>query len=112
MNGSSLPTMTLLDNLLIFGAILSTYIILVFYAHRTGFLKKHNISFMGPALMWRTTRGISFLKKIASPKRFWRAYGSSGIVLCLIMMVFMTSILIWQAWVVSGFNQEQRQALP
>ncbi len=104
--------MTLLDNLLIFGAILSTYIILVFYAHRTGFLKKHNISFMGPALMWRTTRGINFLKKIASPKRFWQAYGSSGIVLCLIMMVFMTSILIWQAWVVSGFTQEQRQALP
>jgi len=104
--------MTLLETLLIIGVILSTYIILVFYAHRTGFLKKHNISFMGPALMWRTTRGITFLKKIASPKRFWKAYGSSGIVLCLIMMVFMTSILIWQAWVVSGFTQEQKQALP
>jgi membrane-associated protease RseP (regulator of RpoE activity) len=112
VNGSSLPIMTVLDGLLIFGAILSGYIILVTYAHRTGFLKKHNISFMGPALMWRTTRGIIFLKKIASPKRFWKAYGSSGIVLCLIMMIFMTSILIWQAWIVTGFTQEQRQALP
>lgn len=104
--------MILPDGLLIFLVILSIYIILVYVAHRIGFLKKHNVSFMGPALMWRTTKGIILLKKIASKKRFWKAYGSSGIVLCIIMMVFMTLVLIWQAWVVTGFTQEQRQALP
>jgi membrane-associated protease RseP (regulator of RpoE activity) len=104
--------MTFLDGILILLAILSTYAILVYIAYRIGFLKKHNISFMGPALMWRTTKGITLLKKIASKKRWWKAYASSGIVLCLIMMIFMTSILIWQAWVVTGFTAEQRQALP
>jgi membrane-associated protease RseP (regulator of RpoE activity) len=62
--------------------------------------------------MWRTTKGIKLLHKIASKKHWWKAYGSCGIILCLVMMIFMTSILIWQAWVVTGFTTEQRQALP
>ncbi|MBU1940272.1 MAG: site-2 protease family protein [Candidatus Thermoplasmatota archaeon] len=62
--------------------------------------------------MWRTTKGIRLLRRIANKKRWWQAYGSTGILLCFIMMILMTFVLIWQAWVVSGFTAEQREALP
>ncbi len=67
---------------------------------------------MGPALMWRTKRGRIFLTRIAQKRRFWKAFGSGGIVLCLIAMVLMTAMLIWQAWFVFGFTPEQREVLP
>lgn len=67
---------------------------------------------MGPALMWRTKKGRNFLKKVAKKKRFWEAFGSSGIVLCIISMILMTVMLIWQAWFVFGFTPEQKEALP
>ncbi|MCK5113082.1 MAG: site-2 protease family protein, partial [Thermoplasmatales archaeon] len=62
--------------------------------------------------MWRTNKGKKFLKKVAKKKRFWEAFGSSGIVLCIIAMILMTVMLIWQAWFVSGFTPEQKEALP
>ncbi|MFW6121077.1 MAG: site-2 protease family protein [Petrotogales bacterium] len=62
--------------------------------------------------MWRTKKGRIFLKKIARKKRFWKAFGNFGIVLCLIAMVLMTVLLIWQAWFVFGFTPEQKEALP
>ena len=104
--------MSLFENLLIFFTIIGIYIIIIFLLSKLGVFKKYNISFMGPALMWRTKRGRIFLTKIAQNRRFWRAFGSSGIVLCLIAMVLMTAMLIWQAWFVFGFTPEQREVLP
>lgn len=104
--------MSLIDSLLIFLAIIGIYAIIIIILNKIGIFKKYNISFMGPALMWRTKRGRNFLKKIAQKKRFWKAFGSSGIVLCFIIMIFMTVILIWQAWFVFGFTPEQKEALP
>ncbi len=104
--------MPLIEGLLIFFSIIAIYAFSAFALHKKGVLKKYNITFWGPALMWRTTKGKKFLKKVAKKKRFWEAFGSSGIVLCFVMMILMTSMLIWQAWFVFGFTPEQKEALP
>ena len=104
--------MSLIESLLIFFAIVGIYAFLVFFLHKKGVLKKYNISFYGPMLMWRTQKGINFLKKIALKKRFWEAFGSSGIVLCFIIMIVITAMFIWQTWFVLGLTPEQTKILP
>jgi membrane-associated protease RseP (regulator of RpoE activity) len=102
----------MLEHLLSFLAIILGYSILVFLLHKKGILKKYNISFMGPALMWRTKRGRNLLKRLAKKKKFWKAFGDIGIAFCFIVMLFMTIMLIWQAWFVSGFTPEEKESLP
>lgn len=104
--------MSVIDGLLALLTVVSIYFLLVFVLHKKGYFEKLNISFFGPALMLRTTKGRNFLKKIARKKRFWRAFGSSGIVLCFIFMIAMVTLLIWQVWAVSGFTPEQVEQLP
>lgn len=104
--------MSVIEGLLIFFAILLIYFIMVFTLHKKGILEKHNISLYGPALLIRTKKGVNFLKKIAGKKRFWKAFGSFGVVFCIIFMVFMVMVLVWQAWAVLGFTPEQKEALP
>ena len=104
--------MTFIDGLLIFFTIIILYFLIVYILHKRCLFKKYNISFFGPALMLRTKKGRGFLKKLAEKKRFWRAYGSSGIVLCFIFMLAMVILLIWQVWTVSGFTPEQVEQLP
>jgi membrane-associated protease RseP (regulator of RpoE activity) len=74
-------------------------------------LKKYNISLYGPALLMRTTKGIGFLKKIASKKRLWKAYGSTGIVFCFIAMIVFVLFFLWNLTIVFGFTPEQRAEL-
>ena len=104
--------MTLIENLLIFFAIIFIYIVLVIYFKSKGTLEKFHISLWGPALMWRTKKGVSFLKRIAKQKKFWNAFGSFGIVFCFIMMFFMIALLVWQTWSILGWTPEQIQELP
>lgn len=104
--------MTVIDGLLIFFSIILAYFIITKYLSKKGILEKYNISFYGPALLLRTTKGVSFLKKIARKKRFWKAFGSFAVVFCFIAMVIMTFILIWQVWAIMGFTPEQKAALP
>jgi membrane-associated protease RseP (regulator of RpoE activity) len=104
--------MTIIDSILIFVSIILVYTGVVFLLHKKGFLKKHNISFYGPALMWRTEKGVQFLKNRAKRKRFWKIYGNISIIFCFITMVLMTLLMIMTAWLVFGFTPEQRNALP
>ncbi len=104
--------MTLLDGLLIFLALIVIYGIAVYILHKKGILKKYNVSLYGPALMWRTERGIRFLERRARRTRLWRVLGNASIVLCFITMILMTALIIWTAWTVLGFTAAQRQALP
>ena len=104
--------MSFIEGLLVFIIILGIYILLVIALHKKGILKKFNISLFGPALMLRTKKGRNFLKRIAEKKRFWKAFGSSSIVVCFIMMFAMVAMLIWQIWIVSGFTSEQIDQLP
>ena len=106
--------MTVIEGLLIFITILTFYILIVALLHKMGILKKYNISLYGPALLLRTKKGRNFLKKIASKIRFWKAYGSFGIVFCFIVMIFMVVIFIWQAWILLGLDltPAQKASLP
>ena len=104
--------MTIIESIMIFVSIILIYTGIVFLLHKKGILKKHNISFYGPALMWRTQKGIQFLKNRAQWIRFWRIYGNASIIFCLITMVLMTALMIWTARIVLDFTPEQRNALP
>lgn len=105
--------MTIIDGLLIFFAIIFLYFIIVLILNQKGFLQKHNISLAGPALLLRTKKGIGFLKKLANKKRFWKAYGSSGIVFCFIAMIIFVLFFLWNLSIVIGLSPEQRaEVLP
>jgi len=104
--------MTIIESILVFISIILVYAVIVFLLHKIGFLKKHNISFYGPALMWRTQKGIQFLKNRAKRQRFWKIYGNISIVFCFVTMVLMTALMVMTAWLVLGFTAEQRSALP
>jgi membrane-associated protease RseP (regulator of RpoE activity) len=103
-----LSVMTLMEALLIFFTILLSYFTIVFILKKLGILEKYNISLYGPALLLRTKKGINFLKKIATKKRFWRAYSSTGIVFCFICMIIFVFFFIWQFLFVLGLPQETR----
>ena len=107
-----LEKMSLIEGLLIFFAIILIYFLIIYILHKKEVLKKYNISLYGPALLLRTKKGVGFLKKIASTKRFWKKYGNFGIAFCFISMVIMVVVLIWQAWAVIGFTPAQKQAMP
>ena len=96
--------MTVIDGLLIFFAIVFVYLLIVSILKKKGILEKYNISIYGPALLLRTKKGRKFLKKIASKKRFWKAYGSFGVVFCFIAMIFMVGVFVWQAGMLFGLD--------
>jgi len=96
--------MTVIDGLLIFFAIVFIYLLIVSILKKKGILEKYNISLYGPALLLRTKKGRKFLKKIASKKRFWKAYGSFGVVFCFIAMIFMVGVFVWQAGMLFGLD--------
>jgi membrane-associated protease RseP (regulator of RpoE activity) len=104
--------MSIIESIIIFITIIAVYAGIVYGLHKKGFLTKHNISFYGPALMWRTQKGIQFLKNRAKRIRFWKAYGTFGIIFCYVTMVLMTILMIMTAWLVFGFTPAQRNALP
>ena len=104
--------MTTIDWLIIFLSIIICYFIVVLIFHKKGILEKYNISFYGPFLLLRTKKGLGFLKKIASKKRFWKAYGSFGIVFCLISGFIVLIFFIWNFIFLLGITPEQKAALP
>ena len=105
--------MTIIEGALIFFAIIFLYFTILLILNKIGFLQKHNISLAGPALLLRTTKGLKFLKKLANKKRFWKAYGSSGIVVCFVAMIIFVWFFLWNLSIVIGLTPEQRaQILP
>jgi membrane-associated protease RseP (regulator of RpoE activity) len=104
--------MSIIESIMVFISIILVYAVIVYVLHKIGFLKKHNISFYGPALMWRTQKGIQFLKNRAKHQRFWKAYGNFSIIFCFITMVLMTALMVMTVWLVFGFTPEQRSGLP
>ena len=104
--------MTIIDGLILFFSIIISYSIIVYILHKKGILKKYNISFYGPGLLLRSSKGVNFLKRIANKKRFWKAFGSSGIVVCFIFMILLTIVLIFQSFLLFEFTSEQKELIP
>ncbi len=83
------------------------YISLVIILKKKGFLAKHNASAWGPIIMWRTKRGKDAIDWLARPKRFWLAMSAVGKVICLLVMIFMMCLLIWEATLVSSIPADK-----
>ena len=47
------------------------YIVLIYALNKKKWLEKHNMSLMGPLLMWKTQKGRDFIEKLAMRKRLW-----------------------------------------
>ncbi|MEF8879460.1 MAG: site-2 protease family protein [Candidatus Thermoplasmatota archaeon] len=102
--------MTMIDWLLVLVSLLALYFIAVLVLKRVGFFEKYNLSLYGPALMFRTKRGIGFLKRLAKRKRFWKSYGNFGIGFCIIAMICMVSVFVFQFWMLIYELQPQERA--
>lgn len=105
-------TVNNMDVIIYIVMIIFLYFLSIFILNKMNILKKYNISFYGPALMIRTFKGVNWLKKISTKRKFWKYFSNFGILFCFIMMIFMVLILLFQTWMVIGFSQEQIDALP
>ena len=63
------------------------YWVLVTVLDSRGVLERYNASAAGPLIMFRTVRGRDLLDRLASPKRFWRAYANVGVAIAGLVMV-------------------------
>ena len=104
--------MTFIDGLMIFFAIIILFYFLVFILQKKRILEKYNITLYGPFLMFKTSKGINFLKKLAKKKRFWKSYGSFAIVFNLIIMILFVILFIWNFIILLGLSPEQRALIP
>jgi membrane-associated protease RseP (regulator of RpoE activity) len=70
------------------------YILIVYILWKNKILKKLNISFFGPFLMWRTKRGRVFIDKVSQRRRFWNIYGILSVIIIIIAMVLISIIIL------------------
>lgn len=104
--------MTWIDGLIIFVSILFGYFLVVGILHKKGILEKYGISLYGPALLLKTKKGLGFLKKISSKKRFWKGYGTIAVIVCFILMIVMVIFFIWQFNLLFEIPADKKADLP
>ena len=81
--------------------IFMAWIALVYALHKSKWLERHNMSLMGPAIMWRTRKGRELVDRIASRERFWNFYGKLALWICAGSMLAIMVLLLWEATLVS-----------
>src|SRR6266581_9157977 len=98
--------MALLDSLLIAGAAIVLWSLLLYGLQKRGLLERRGLSPSpppaGPFLMWKTLRGRQLIDRLARPKRFWRVFGDIAIVLVAVTMIGTTALLAWEATLVQN----------
>jgi len=73
--------------------LLLVYIPFYFYV-RAGKLEHRGIVKYGPTVMFKTSRGVHYLDKVAKYKRFWRAFGAVSKVMAFFLMIMIIMILV------------------
>jgi membrane-associated protease RseP (regulator of RpoE activity) len=76
--------------LIAFGA----YLIMVAVGRKSGVWKRIGVTFYGPVMMIRTTRGRGTIDWMASKTHLWRAYGTASAVVTVMAMVFLTGLIL------------------
>src|SRR5437879_7457349 len=98
--------MALLDSLLIAGAAIVLWSLLLYGLQKRGLLERRGLSPSpppaGPFLMWKTLRGRQLIDRLARPKRFWRVFGDIALVLVALTMLGTTALLAWEATLVQN----------
>jgi len=87
-------------------AVILGWTALVYGLKRKGLLKRVGLTNWGPFIMWRTERGKAFIDRVASAKRFWNCYAAISKVICLLVMIFIMGLLIWEATLVTSIPAE------
>src|SRR2546427_208341 len=95
-----------LDSLLIAGAAIVLWSLLLYVLQKRGLLERRGLAPSpppaGPFLMWKTLRGRQLIDRLARPKRFWRLFGDIAIVLVALTMLGTTALLAWEATLVQN----------
>jgi membrane-associated protease RseP (regulator of RpoE activity) len=81
------------------------WIALVYALQKQKWFAKHNMSLLGPAVMWRTRRGRELVDRLASHKRFWSVYGKITLWICAGAMATIMILLLWEATLVSRITK-------
>ncbi len=87
--------------------IILAYVAIVYFLKNRGILEKYGLQTYGPMIMWKTLKGRDFIDRIAGPKRFWRSYATLAKVICLMVMIFIMSLLIWEATLVTSIPADK-----
>ncbi|MFP4171260.1 MAG: site-2 protease family protein [Methanomassiliicoccales archaeon] len=82
------------------------YILVLYVLHKTGTLEKLGLSLWGPFIMWRTEGGKKLIDWLARYKRFWNGYAGVAKAICLVVMLFIMGLLIWQTTLVTQIPAE------
>jgi len=91
---------------LIFLALLGAWSVSLYYLVKNDKLENYNFKLWGPFLMWHTEKGKTLIDKAAKKKRLWELYGNFAIILCLVVMVLMFFLLLWEATIVSSIPKD------
>jgi len=86
--------------------ILISWVILVYALHKRGVLKKAGLTLWGPFIMWRTQKGRDLIERLSRPRKFWLAYAFLSKIICLVVMIFIMGLLIWEATLVTSIPAE------
>lgn len=79
-------------------AVLAAYFAALVLGWRLGLWKRWAVSLYGPILLWRTRRGRKSMERAASRARLWRAYGMSAIWICMLSMLLLMLLLLWESY--------------
>lgn len=83
------------------------YLAMIYVLNKKKLLEKFNLGLAGPILMIHTERGKRFIEWVARVKRFWRIFGNASIMLCVIAMLCMSALLIWEVTVIPYIPKEK-----
>jgi len=81
-------------------AVFIAWVVLVYAAHRKGWLQKHSMSLFGPAIMWKTRKGRDLIDRLARRRRLWSFYSKLSLWICAGAMVTIMVLLLWEATIV------------
>ncbi len=95
------------------GIITALIIIVAFFIifavlQKLGVLKRFGLELTVPFLVWQTQKGKKFIDGTARKrKRFWKNYGSFGIIVASVCMVLIMILVIWSAMLASQIPADQ-----
>ncbi len=81
--------------------VIIAYVVAVYVLNKKGILAKYHFTQGMIFLMWRTEGGKKVIEKLSKLRRFWLVYAAVAKWICLGVAIFMMSLLIWEATLVS-----------
>jgi membrane-associated protease RseP (regulator of RpoE activity) len=81
--------------------VIIAYVVVVYVLNKKGILAKYHFTQGMIFLMWRTEGGKKIIERLSKLRRFWLVYAAVAKWICLGVAIFMMSLLIWEATLVS-----------